>query len=142
MTERKHFLDLTRVHFTRNLGDITLYGTWVPRADDDDGNTEPALVLMSRRFGGRPCVVALSSAYLYNDPRYLARAADKFAMGMGFEPGLALTHRIANIIHDHLQDLIEMPPEPTQAVVVADATVSVDGRKRSVEIVSHEQAPL
>lgn len=141
MSERKHFLDLTRCHFQRTLGDIQLYGTWVPRGDDDD-HTEPALVLMSRRFGGRPCCVALSSAYLYNDPRYCARAAHEFAQGMGFEPGLALTHRIANIIHDHLQDLIEMPPEPTQAVVVADATVDIDGRKRSVEIISHEQAPI
>lgn len=52
MTERKHFLDLTRCHFQRTLGDIQLYGTWVPRGDDDD-HTEPALVLMSRRFGGR-----------------------------------------------------------------------------------------
>lgn len=31
MTERKHFLDLTRCHFQRTLGDIQLYGTWVPR---------------------------------------------------------------------------------------------------------------
>ena len=137
MIERaKPFLDLTRYAFRREVGDLTIYGTWVPRPDDD---SEPALAIVPRfRVIGCPAVIALSSAYKYNDPAYLARAAHVFTQALGVAAGVNDTLKIASLIDDHLSDLISMPPEPTQAVAVADAVIEIGGRKRTVEVLEHQ----
>jgi hypothetical protein len=46
---------------------------------------------------------------------------------MGFTPDMSTTHRIAGIIHDHLLDLIMMPPEPKELVTFGEARISVNG---------------
>lgn len=140
MEEAKPFLDLTRYHFVRHVGELTVYGTWVPRLDAP-GDSEPALAIVPRfREIGRPAVIALSAAYKYNDPAYLAHAAHIFTQSLGIAAGVNDTLKIATLIDDHLSDLISMPPEPTQAVVVADATVNIGGKKRSVELLDHQRA--
>lgn len=131
-------IDLTRYHFVRELGDIRLYGTWLYHEEDDDD--EPCLVLVPayRSHGVVPCVVALSAAFKYTDPRHLAKISLEFARALGFESVMAAAHKIGGIIHDHLLDLITMPENPTQAVVGATANVDFgNGRKRTVEILDH-----
>jgi hypothetical protein len=50
------------------------------------------------------------------------------------------THRIADILHSHLPDLISMPVDPSQAVVVGTADVNFgDGQKKTVEFLDYEQ---
>lgn len=139
MIERaKPFLDLTRYAFRREVGDLTVYGTWVPRPDAD-GDSEPALAIVPRfRVTGRPAVIALSAAYKYNDPTYLAMAAATFCCALGIADGVNNALSVANLIDDHLSDLISMPPEPTQAVAVADAVIDIGGRKRTVEVLEHQ----
>lgn len=138
----KHAIDLTRHHFMRELGDLVLFGTWV--MNDEQEDTEPALVLLPRyRHPSTviPCVIALSAAYLYNDAKYCVRAAKGIAKALGFEDSMTTTHRIADILHSHLPDLVSMPIDPTEAVVVGEARVDLgDGRKKTVEFMDYEQA--
>lgn len=107
-------LDLTVYHDKRVLGDLTLYSTWVG-ADLDD--SEPCLVLVPthRAIGQkdfRPIVIALSAAFKYDDPQYLASQAAHYAYMLGFQPSLTRMVKIGEIIHGHLQDLTQMPPKP------------------------------
>lgn len=132
-------IDLTRYAFVRELGDIRLYGTWL--WDEEHQDDEPCLVLVpSVRHYTTPCVVALSAAFRYTDPKHLARVSLAFARTLGFETNtMAAANRIGGIIHDHLLDLIKMPENPTEAVVGASADVDFgDGRKRTIEILDHE----
>jgi hypothetical protein len=119
-----------KAKFIRVLGDITVAGQYV--------NGEPALLLWPshRTLGVTPVAIALSSAYKYDEPAYLARASRKYAGLMGFdETDIAACHRIATVIHDHLLDLINMPPEETELVTLGEAHIQVNGgQKRIVEM--------
>jgi len=144
MNERRHgekpAIDLTRHYFMRELGDLVLFGTWVNNDEQED--TEPALVLLPRYRPPSsviPCVIALSAAYLYNDASYCVRAAKGIAKALGFEDSMTTTHRIADILHSHLPDLVSMPVDPTEAVVVGEARVDMgNGRKKTVEFMDYE----
>ena len=132
-------LDLSRTHFKRKAGDITVYGTWLYDPEQDEA--EPCLVLMPtfRVHAGRPCVIALSSAYKYAEPVYLAHVAAHFVSVLGFEASMATANRIANLIYDHLGDLINIPPDPTEAIVVGQSVIThANGSRENVEIVDHE----
>lgn len=139
--DRKPAIDLSRHHFMRELGDLVLFGTWVMNGEQED--TEPALVLLPRYRPPSsvvPCVVALSAAYRYNDAKYCVHAAKGIAKALGFEDSMQTTHRIADILHSHLPDLISMPVDPTVAVVVADAVIEgSDGKKKTVELLDFQQ---
>lgn len=136
----KPAIDLSRYHFMRELGDIVVIGSWV--WSDEKEDSEPCLVLLPRyRHPSTviPCVVALSSAYLYNEPTYCVRAAKGIAKALGFEDSMATTHRIADILHSHLPDLVSMPVDPTTPIVVGEARIDLgNGRSRTVEILDHE----
>lgn len=141
-------LDLTLRHFTRELGDLTVIGTWLGPTPDD---SEPCIVLMptfrnalASSVGGvqvhaKPCCIALSSAYLYDNPRYLLARAMEFSQAMGFNDSMSTTHKIADAIHGSLYDLIVMPPRPVLGVIAgADATITDGwGRQTTVEL-THE----
>jgi hypothetical protein len=133
-------IDLTRHAFMREVGDMVAIGTWI--MNDDQEDTEPALVILPRyRHPSTviPCVIGLSSAYKYNDMKYLTRAAPGIAKALGFEDSMTRSHKICDIIHSHLPDLVSMPVEPTEAVVVGEAKVTMgDGSKRSVEFMDYE----
>lgn len=135
---RELFLDLTRHHWRREQGDITVFGTWV------GPDREPCLVLAptaalsaARSPGGRrftPFVVRLREAFELDrdDPHFrehivlLAHMAGE-ALGLGYSR--ALCHRIATILHDGLADLMRIPPAPVEAgAPVADGVATVDGR--------------
>lgn len=134
-------IDLTRHAFKRELGDLALYGTWIHNAEQE--GSEPALVIVPRyRVNGiKPCCIALSAAYKYNDARYLARAAGHFAKQLGYDT-LADAHKLATVIHDHLLDLIKMPNEPQQAIVVGEAQIDIGGgRKRTLEMLDRQPLP-
>lgn len=131
-------LDLTRHHFLRPSGDLVCVGTWVYNADQED--YEPALVIVPRyrKDGFKPCCVALSAAWKYNEPAYLAHAAAFFLTQLGMADGMSNAHKVASLIHEHLGDLIKMPPNPTQTIVVADASVTIEGVKRSMEMLDYK----
>lgn len=135
---REPVIDLTRNHFVRPLGDLVLVATWIYNSDQQD--YEPCLVIAPRyRKGGyKPCVVALSAAWKYNEPQYLARAASLFLTALGMEDCMSNAHKVAELIHSHLGDLIKMPPNPVRSIVVADATVDIGGVKRTMELLDYK----
>lgn len=137
-----HVLDLTRHNFRRQLGDITLFGAWIGETLDE---SEPCLVLVptARHVSyerTKPCCVALSSAYLYDEPRYLLARAMEFNKAMGFTDSMSHVYKVAEIIHGHLQDLIEMPPKPVERAIEAADAVVIDpsGRRSSAVIMNYE----
>ena len=136
---QQHAIDLTRTHFRRDIGDLSVFGTWLFNNDQED--TEPCLVVMPRyrTIGVRPVVIALSAAFRYNDPRYLARAAGFFASSLGFADTITEARKVATVIHDHLLDLLNMPVDPSVGLVVGEATVNIDGRNKTVELMDYEQ---
>jgi hypothetical protein len=136
MTDRTPAIDLTRRQFARQAGELTCVGTWL--YNEDQESHEPALVIVNsinpRAF--KPCVVALSAAYKYNDARYCAQVAGALA-GLTGSDSMQTAHKIALLIENSLDDLLHMPPNPTDTIVVADATIGAGGRKRSIEIVDY-----
>jgi hypothetical protein len=137
MTDRQPAIDLTRYQFKRELHGLALYGSWV--FNEDQESHEPCLVVINAVYprAFKPVVVALSAAYLYNDARYMARRAREFVSLLGLHDSMTTAHRVALLLEDHLHDLLMMPPNPTEAIVVADASVKADGKSRSLEIVEH-----
>ena len=135
----KPAIDLTRYAFTRDVGDLSIYGTWLYNEDQED--TEPCLVVIPRyrSVGFKPVVVALSAAYRYNNPRYLARVAGAFAQSLGFEDSLSQARKVATLIHDNLLDLLTMPLDPSEATVIGEVTIDQGGRKRTIEVLDYEQ---
>lgn len=138
MTDRKPVLDLSRHHFMRPAGDLVIFGTWTYNEDQEDYEPCLAIVPRYRRSGFKPCCVALSSAWRYAEPPYLARAAAFFLTQLGMADGMSNAHKVASLIHEHLGDLIKMPPNPTQTIVVADASVTIEGVKRSMEMLDYK----
>lgn len=138
MNEQRPAIDLTRTHFVRHIGDLSLYGTWI--FNNDQEAEEPALVVIPRyrATGFKPCVVALSAAYKYNDARYMVYAARQFVISLGFQDSMAECHKVATLIHDHLDDLLKIPPSPTTAIVVGEATINEAGGKRTIELLDYE----
>lgn len=130
-------LDLRRRHFVREWKDLCIIGSWIYNPGEEDD--EPCIVLMPRfrKSGFIPVCVALSSAYKYDDARYLAHASRQFNRDLGFEDSMANAHKIADAIHGHLRDLLTIPVSPTDRVVTADATVTINGKKSSVEIADY-----
>lgn len=138
---RRPAIDLTRHHFVRHIGDVSLYGTWL--YNEDQEKDEPALVLIPRyrRTGFKPCCIALSAAYRYNSPQYLAGITGYILSILGFEQSIANAAKIGGLIHDHLGDLLTMPNSPTTSIIVADGSVTVGGKKRSIEIMDYKPTP-
>lgn len=137
-----HILDLSRYAWMRELGQLTLYGTWVGPSIDE---SEPCLVIVpsARRTSHetvRPAVVALSAAYQYDDPRYLLQAAIQFNRGLGFTDDMNNVMKVADAIYDHLDDLVALPERPSfGSSVGAEVTLTDnEGRSHEFEILDHK----
>lgn len=136
MTERP-VLDLTKQHSSHVDGELTVIFTWYGETVDD---SEPCVVLiptyrMLAPGHYKPCVIALSSAYKYDDAQYLWESAAHIANILGL--GASATFKVADKIQSSLLELIKMPPRPVeQAVVVADAIMTTEsGRQTTAEII-------
>jgi hypothetical protein len=137
----KPAIDLTRNHFSYPSGDLVCVGTWL--WNDDQEDYEPCIVIVPRyrKNGFKPCVVALSSAWRYNPehggPRYLARASKLFLTALGMDDCMSNAYKVAEIIQNNLGNLLKMPPNPTTTIVGADATVTINGRTHTIELLDH-----
>lgn len=135
----KYDLDLTQCAFHKSRGDLTLYGCWHGK------HLRPCLVVMPTfRPAATPLVIELDTAYQWNpddpdvDPRANAQLIGLFlaANGMDFTNTFTAM-RVVSLVHDHLGDLLRMPPKPSELVVMADAfqTDSDTGKTIHREIV-------
>lgn len=115
--DHRPILDLTMSQFERNLGDMKLYGTWL---GDESANSEPCLCLVMayRHRGNKPCIVPLSSAYMWREPAHAATTALEFCKCLGLDESYTNARRIADIITSHIPDLIKIPPRPFRKEVV------------------------
>lgn len=131
-------IDLSRNHFVRPYKDLTVYGTWL--WNDDQEDMEPCLVLIPavRRNGFIPVCIALSSCFKYDSPIYLAHACKQFNRDLGFEDSMQNVHKVADAIHSHLRDLLTIPPNPTERVIVADARATIGGKTTTMELAEHQ----
>lgn len=131
---RQHFLDLTLRHSTRQVRDLEVVGTWVG-VDE----LEPAIVIRPAFRPAKPCVIALSAAFKYDDPRYLAHSARAFGKIMGLSDDIRTTAQLADLIHESLTDLLKIPPAPTTEKVVGEVEVqAADGRRTTFDMIVHE----
>lgn len=122
-------IDLSLRYFTHTHGDIFVIGSWVFM----DGRNRPCLVLI--RTGDEqsdhciPCIVTVDKAWVWSedvgDPREAARMAWEFIQALRLDENDQRNFiRIASIIHDHLGDLLTIPPyTPRLSDVVAELTV-------------------
>ena len=120
----RHDLDLTQPAFQKRRGDLMLYGAW-------HGKTlRPCLVVFPafRIEKPVPLVIEVDCAWKWNpddidvDPRENARLIGAFMRSNGMDYSNPFTAmKVAGLIHDHLGDLLAIPPKRGDDVVVADA---------------------
>lgn len=136
-------LDLSKRAWLKSHGDVTAIGTWIVI----EGRHRPCLVLIrtaeEMSDHTMPCVVTVDKAWIWSedigDPRLAAHMAFGFAQALRLsehDPHTII--RIAGIVHDHLGDLLHIPPyrPADNANVVAELTVTDrnTGKSREAEI--------
>jgi hypothetical protein len=103
---------------------------------------EPAMFIFREGQFGRSAMIALSSAWHYDEPhkKTQEQLAETFRVvtGMmrclGVELTREMIHRFLMYIQDGLEELVRMPPAPVKRTVVGEAEVWVEGQKRSSDI--------
>lgn len=120
----RYDLDLTKPHFEKRRGDLMLYGAWHGK------RLRPCLVVLPAYRTGRmvPLVIEVDDAWQWQpddidaDPRRSAQLIGTFLLANGMDASNTFTAmKVASLIHDHLGDLLRIPPKSTEDVVVADA---------------------
>lgn len=134
-------LDLTVQAWQQRHGDILAIGTWF-----GDTQRRPCLVLLNARRAINneritPVIIPMDNMHLWSeqigDVGHAARSAMQFANDLFQDPyNKLLCYRIAGVIRDHIQDVIEIPPEPRDRDYVAADAIFTDekGRQHHKEI--------
>jgi hypothetical protein len=136
--DNRPVLDLTRHHFMRDFKDLAVFGTWIWSDAEEDYEPCLAIVPRFRRDGFKPACIALSALHKYTSAQYLEMAAKQFNADLGFEDSWANIYKIADCILEHMRDVLHIPPNPTQAIVVGEVTVNRNGNKeRSGELMDY-----
>ncbi|ARV77108.1 hypothetical protein SKUL_9 [Pseudomonas phage Skulduggery] len=133
-------LDLTQTHQVNDKGDYTLYQGWYGE------RLRPCLALMPTRLKSTsiPLVVTVDDAWKWNPddpearPEMNAVLIGAFVAANGIEANSFTFQRIVGIIHDHLGDLMSIPPKALNLEVVGDAyRTDADGTVSHKEIRDH-----
>lgn len=101
------------------MSDITVKMGFVDVYNEDGkAKKEMAIGIMPITLRPNPPIFAipLSSAWLYNEPEYMARATRNIAEYLGMFPDVFLMKRIAGLILDYLPDLIGSKPFITDSI--------------------------
>ena len=113
------------------MSDVTHQFAYVNIYDENGKVTkEMALGIKNATIRGKSPVFAipLSSAWLYNEPEYMARAVRNIAEFLGMFPDAFLMKRIANLILNYLPDLINsVPYEEQQGVEMGEGKIIING---------------
>lgn len=137
-----YVLDLTQFHFTHTRGDLTIYGTWY-------GKQHQQCLVIVPTFRVEKCIpliIDVDDAWRWNpeDPQatpglnrlYVNSFLDQNNMDAGNQ---FTAMKVVTLIHDHLGELLHIPPKPTVGIVVADA-IRKDhdtGREHHTEVIEH-----
>lgn len=135
-------IDLARYHERYTHGDLSVYLTWFLASD---AGPKPCLVLIPTDSAkwefATPCIVMLEDAWVWSeaigDPARAARSCFDFAGALGLNPSQPTdVFRIRSIVHDHLGDLLAIPPMPAdmrETVSLGEATVTDRETGRTIE---------
>lgn len=124
--------DLTHDRFTQKSGEfLRVYG-W---QRNEDGNDEPVMVIYRTAYPTHvPFGVPLSTAYRFVDSKHLMtcafRALDHFGMITARDSAI----KLATVIQDGLEDLLDMPSKPITADTrrdEPDAIITVNGKEHA-----------
>lgn len=137
-----HVLDLTQYHFMHQRGDLTIYGTWY-------GNQHQQCLVIVPSFRVekcRPLIIDVDDAWKWNpeDPQSMPGLnrlyVNSFLDQNNMDAGNTFTAmKVVTLVHDHLGDLLHIPPKSTVGVVVADAirTDHDTGKEHHSEVIDH-----
>jgi hypothetical protein len=130
-------IDLTRRQFLHERKDLLIYGTWYGETADE---ATPCLVILPRhrKNGVLPAVITLDAAHRWGDDAGFGAAASMYMLdGLGMDKTWSNAQMFVELVHDHLDELIKMPPCPSnETLVVADAfATDQDGKVTQAEIV-------
>lgn len=138
---RRPALDLTEISWSHQHGDVTMIGTWF----DNGEALRPCIAIVPSyrsRDGFKPAVILVDDAWRWSaefgQPGYVAVEAPKIVYSLGFDVTPQQCARIANLIQDHMSDLLNIPPKPVERRVVADAIrTDENGKQTHTEILDH-----
>ena len=139
----EHVLDLSQHHFCHQRGDLTVFGAWYGTEHSPCLVILPSFRMTADR--ARPLIIDLRDAYQWDPDSphanpMMNRLMVNYFCDINFgDTNSLLAQRVVTLIHDHLLDLIKMPPKPTTGVVVGDAirTDTDTGKVTHSEIVEH-----
>ncbi len=134
-------LDLSRYHFRRRKGDLTVLGTWL--RTDEDWRPCLAIVRTGEEADDRtvPCVITIDKAWIWTeevgDIVIAAHTTAGFLDALRMTPDNRNILRILSIVRDSLGDLVTMPPfQAHETYVAAEITVRApDGSVKEAEVV-------
>lgn len=137
-------LDLSNREWVKNHGDLTFIGTWI----EIEGSHKACMVIIrtneERHEATMPCVITADKAWVWSEdignPRQAAHIAVGYLDALRMERSPRNMIRIASLIHDHLGDLLSIPPYTTrETYVAAELTITNknDGSVREVEVVEN-----
>lgn len=123
-------LDLNIRHWAKQRHELMAVGTWITI----EGRPKPCMVLF--RAGVpydqiRPYVITGDRAWVWSedigDPRDAARQSFLICEALNLEHSQTNIFRIASFVHDHLGDLLTIPPYPPVAApanVIAELVIT------------------
>lgn len=108
-----------------------------------DGQSEPAMFIYREGLFGRSAAIALSSAWMYDEPHKKTpeQLADTFMVVVGMMQHLGIdlsrqmTQKFLMFIQDGLDQLVKMPPAPVEQRVIGEADVWINGSRHSTQII-------
>ena len=109
----------------------------------NDGASDPAMFIYREGRFGRSAAVALSSAWMYDEPHKKTdtEMSDTFSaiVGMmchlGIAPEKQMIQKFLVFVQDGLDDLVKMPPQPEIRRVVGESDMWIDGTKHTRDII-------
>lgn len=113
------------------MSDITPIFGYVDVTDASGKKSKEMALGIKRAMLGKTPIFAipLSSAWLYNEPEYMARATRNIAEFLGMFPDTFLLTRIAQLILNYLPDLIESKPFDAQkGQECGEGKLTMDGK--------------
>lgn len=122
--------DITHDRFTQKSGEFMRVYGW---QRNEDGNDEPVMVIYRTAYPTHvPFGVPLRTAYRFVDSKHLMACALKALDHFGMLTTRDSAIKLATVIQDGLEDLLDMPPKPNTADARRDepeALITVDGKE-------------
>lgn len=138
-------LDLTRRHYTRQHGPITVIGTWLRL--EGEWQACLALVRTGEEYSEHtvPCIVPEKRAWIWNfphgDPVACGFAMQRFIPALRLEGDRTTINFIADVIFNNLHELEHIPPylpAGAEGAVIGELTITNTTTGKETEVVMRD----